>query len=75
MSGPALARRLAPLRPEMRVLFMSGYADLPTVDDELARGAAFLQKPITPSTLAEKVREVLDGPASRRPHRPALRAL
>ncbi|HEX5657506.1 MAG TPA: PAS domain S-box protein [Polyangiales bacterium] len=62
MGGRELAERAAALRPEMRVLYMSGYAD----DDVLTRGIAtdevtLLQKPITPSSLARKVREVLDA--------------
>ncbi len=66
MSGPALARRLALSRPDMRVLCMSGYTDDAAVrhgviDAELA----YLQKPITVETLTRKVRSVLDaaGPA------------
>lgn len=62
MSGRELAERIAPTRPDARTLFMSGY----TEDDVLRRGvlnegAAFLEKPFTPSALAQKVREVLDG--------------
>ena len=61
MNGRELARHLASLRPEVRVLYMSGYAD-----EAIARhgvldpGTAFLQKPFTPDGLARKVREVLD---------------
>jgi PAS domain S-box-containing protein len=62
ISGPDLAKRLVAMRPEMRVLCMSGYTD-----DSIARhgflesGAAFLQKPFTPATLTSKVREVLEA--------------
>jgi CheY-like chemotaxis protein len=59
MNGPELAVRLATLRPKMKVLYMSGYTDGALV--ELASGTAFLQKPLTPTTLTRKVREVLDG--------------
>jgi PAS domain S-box-containing protein len=74
MSGRELADHLRPLRPEMRVLYISGYSD-DTVVSEVpgVRGgpagvdAAFLAKPFTPKTLALKVREVLDAkPPSRR---------
>ncbi len=65
ITGLELAARLAPVRPEMRVLFMSGYADDAIVrrGGRLAEEAAFLQKPFTPEVLARQVREVLDAPA------------
>ncbi len=60
MSGAELAKRLAPSRPDMRVLFMSGYTDEAiTQHGVLDSNTAFLQKPITPDLLARKVREVL----------------
>ena len=62
MSGPELAKRLAPSRPQMRVLCMSGYTDDSIVRHGVLEAQfAFLQKPITPVTLTRKVREVLDG--------------
>ncbi|MGH9723321.1 MAG: response regulator [Bryobacteraceae bacterium] len=60
MSGSELAQRLAPLHPEMKVLFMSGYTDGAIVHHGvLDPQTAFLNKPFTPSGLAAKVREVL----------------
>ncbi len=65
MSGRETAVRLAAARPETRVLYMSGYTDKVIVQHGmLDLGTAFLQKPLTPSVLAEKVREVLREPAS-----------
>jgi two-component system, cell cycle sensor histidine kinase and response regulator CckA len=62
MCGPEVAQRLARMRPEMRVLYMSGYSDDALIRRRaVAPGAAFLQKPFMPDTLAHKVREVLDA--------------
>jgi CheY-like chemotaxis protein len=58
MSGRELAQRVASLRPEMRVLFVSGYTG-----DSLALPGphvAFLEKPFGPGDLVKKVRQVLD---------------
>jgi PAS domain S-box-containing protein len=61
MSGRELAERLASLRPEAKVLYMSGYTDDAIVrHGALAVGTAYLQKPFTPSALVCKIREVLD---------------
>jgi len=63
MNGRELMRRLAPLRPDLRVLYMSGYADEAVAQHGvLDPGTAFLQKPFTPGGLADKVRRVLDTP-------------
>jgi two-component system, cell cycle sensor histidine kinase and response regulator CckA len=62
MSGPELAKRLAKVRPDMRVLCMSGYTDDSIVrHGVLEAHIAYLQKPFTPGALATRVREVLDG--------------
>jgi two-component system cell cycle sensor histidine kinase/response regulator CckA len=57
MNGRQLAEELAPIRPELKMLFMSGYTD-ETLEFETDR--SFLQKPFTPLGLARKVRELLD---------------
>lgn len=64
LSGRELAARLSPSRPDLKVLFISGYTD-----DSIFRsgvldgGMAFLQKPFNLKSLAQRVREVLDGRA------------
>jgi two-component system, cell cycle sensor histidine kinase and response regulator CckA len=61
-SGTALAKQLAELYPNVKILFMSGYFDEVELDLELgSKEVAFLQKPITPDLLLTKVREILDG--------------
>ena len=63
MSGRELAERLAPLHPEMKVLYMSGYTDNAIVRHcVLEPGTAFLQKPFTTGALACQARQVLDAP-------------
>jgi PAS domain S-box-containing protein len=60
MSGRELAQRLQPLRPDMKVLYMSGYTDDAIVrHGVLGAGMAFLSKPFTPDALALKINEIL----------------
>jgi PAS domain S-box-containing protein len=66
ISGPELAKKIAAVHPNVKVLFVSGYTD----DTILRHGmletsVTFLQKPFTPGSLAEKVRDVLDERSSR----------
>jgi two-component system, cell cycle sensor histidine kinase and response regulator CckA len=67
MSGRQLADLLVEARPDMKVLYMSGYTDDTIVRHGIEDAATnFLSKPFTPVTLAQKVREVLDGSPGRK---------
>ncbi len=73
MNGPELVERVRTSRPDIKVLFMSGYTDEAIIQHGiLDSGVTFLQKPITPDTLTRNVREALgpngngDSPAGQR---------
>ena len=60
LSGRDLAERLTEVRPDVKVIFMSGYTDDAVVRHGILReGIAYLQKPFTPRSLSAKVRSVL----------------
>jgi DNA-binding NtrC family response regulator len=66
VSGRELAEQLTARRPDMKVLYMSGYTDNAiTASGILTREVAFLQKPFTPAALTEKVRDVLESDGNR----------
>jgi PAS domain S-box-containing protein len=61
-NGRELAEQVRARRPDVRVLFMSGYADAAVLSTgTLEPGSAFVEKPFSANELAHKVREVLDG--------------
>ncbi len=67
MSGAELAKILRKARPDLRVIYMTGYAEFSGKNGDMAEGAAgVLQKPFSRITLLEKVREVLSA-TSRKP--------
>ena len=62
LRGDELAAQLAPLRPDMVVLYISGYTDgAMDLGAVRAAGSEFLAKPFTPEALARKVRDLLDA--------------
>ncbi|MBU1398315.1 MAG: PAS domain S-box protein [Proteobacteria bacterium] len=62
MNGWELKEALAPLYPEIKTIFMSGYtADIIAHKGIIEKGTAFLQKPFTISVLTEKIRQVIEG--------------
>ena len=70
MPGIELAKKVRTLRPETRIMCMSGYTDRPMEIDQLAPGVVLLQKPFKLSTLAQELRNVLDHkPAATTPER------
>jgi DNA-binding response OmpR family regulator len=65
MNGMDLSRQLRILRPKLKVLFTSGYpAEVIARRGVLERDVAYLPKPLSPETLAAKVREVLEMPSA-----------
>jgi len=61
MDGPALAKQVQKERPDIKILYMSGYATNFIMHDGVVDpGTNFLEKPFHPRTLLSKVREVLD---------------
>jgi PAS domain S-box-containing protein len=61
MSGYELVERARPLRPDMRILFVSGYSEEAiTRQRQLATDVELLAKPFTPGVLTAKIRQLLD---------------
>jgi two-component system, cell cycle sensor histidine kinase and response regulator CckA len=68
MGGPELVARLQPLRPSMRVLYMSGYSEDQLLDHGFSiSDALLLPKPFLPEALARRVRASLDAESSVHP--------
>ncbi|WP_234884980.1 hybrid sensor histidine kinase/response regulator [Rhizobium rhizogenes] len=60
MAGDELAHKVRALRPEIKVLFTSGYAEPTIAGRELAEAGSWLKKPYTARELAIRLRELLD---------------
>jgi signal transduction histidine kinase/CheY-like chemotaxis protein len=62
MNGVELAREMHAVRPQIRVLFMSGYTDNALVEEQfLTSGVGFIHKPFTSGALQKKVRQALES--------------
>ena len=61
MGGCALSEALRQLRPDMKVLLMTGYSEGITIEQANAAGLQVLSKPFSRRSLAYKIREVLDA--------------
>jgi len=61
MTGADLARQIDATRPNVRVLFTSGYAEPELLEQGLAQGARWLKKPYNETDLARTLREIFDA--------------
>jgi CheY-like chemotaxis protein len=62
MNGIELAEAMKPLRPQLKILFMSGYTDNIIAQEGLIKkGENFLPKPLIPTNVTNKIREMLDS--------------
>lgn len=68
LDGPELARRVVRMRPEVRIIFMSGYMDDAMVRSIEQSPTMFLAKPFTATALMDKVRQSLARPWNGVPH-------
>lgn len=74
-NGPALARELLADQPDLKVVFMSGFAEAKLLDrGRLPRQSVILPKPFDPDELCRRVAELLSGDGHREPEREACGA-
>lgn len=65
LTGPMLAEKLMRSRPEMKVVYISGYANASLAPDGVLKpGTVLVHKPFTMKVLSAKLREVLGNPAA-----------
>jgi len=69
MGGKELSRHLSLVRPDIRIMFMSGYTEDPVIRDLEQNESLFLAKPFTSAVLTDKIRSALDRPWSGLPQR------
>ncbi len=62
MDGPELAQHLSRTRPDLRIMFMSGYTENPVARFAEDEGVLFLPKPFTATSLMEKIHQALTRP-------------
>jgi PAS domain S-box-containing protein len=67
-TGRQLADQLLPRWPNMKVIYISGYTSTVVLDHGVPEGVAFLQKPVLPEILTQKVRAVLDAAFTKESH-------
>ena len=70
LNGPDVAHRLRSTRPDMKVLFMSGFTNDVVSSRGMNPGDPFLVKPFGPDALVRKVQDILRSPFARRPEPP-----
>ncbi|MCX7824109.1 MAG: PAS domain S-box protein [Verrucomicrobiae bacterium] len=69
VGGHAAVKQMQPQRPDMKIMFISGYtADVMLRDGVISQRTSFLQKPFTSETLLRKVRAILDAQPDNPPH-------
>jgi two-component system, cell cycle sensor histidine kinase and response regulator CckA len=62
MNGRDMARKLIDKKPDLRVIFMSGYTDTPVLREAFADcNTVYLQKPFSVETLRTRIRQVLEA--------------
>lgn len=62
MLGYELVHRVAPLKPDMKIIYMSGYTEQSIIERALLKGAQFIQKPMGREVLLQEIRKALDAP-------------
>ncbi|HEY6946025.1 MAG TPA: response regulator [Candidatus Acidoferrum sp.] len=72
MRGPELAKRLKRLKPELKVVYMSGYTEEFSEGTSLLEGASFLQKPFSRDALLRQIHDSLKGKPAEPIERPAF---